>query len=629
MVVETTAVSSVSVATPEAIESLLENIASWRCVVLDCETTGLNPYFEDKILGLGIGDIDASSYYYIPFRHEDVANIAPEAKAKLWKLLATKALMGYNIKFDLHAISEDGFEYQDAPLFDVLVMARIASPDERPELSLKTQALMLLKYEQPEELGATSKALKARKWQQVSCEQVAAYCCADVMLAQRLYLYFKESLAASQLSLFSLEVKLTRVLFLSERRGLRYDHEYLDSLAVSLAKAREELLIQIQTEVENDSFNPRSSKQLAKLMSNRGVEPIAFTPKGNPSWDQFTLFLSRDPVARKTSKYKALGGITEAWVTLLKLYEQARVDEVHASYQNWGTGTGRLSCVDPNMQNIPKGWLQLDKEPELSDTEIEVLKKQYRESKTPLFFRWDPEGSEREISLRRLFIPREGYVFVDIDYRQIELFFLGFYMKDPVFQGMLASEDAHGAIATEIWGAPKTSPEFPAYRKRAKTLNFGLVYGLGIKRLASQLLISETQAKKYRDQYFSKITGYWPFVHAVESALERDGFITNMFGRRYYLPPELAYKGVNYLVQGSAGDFVKFRMNAIEPLCRARDIHILHNAHDEILLEAPRPQLGNLSEIFKMLSQGPFGVELPIEIKIGEHNFVELKEWSY
>jgi len=238
------------------------------------------------------------------------------------------------------------------------------------------------------------------------------------------------------------------------------------------------------------------------------------------------------------------------------------------------------------------------------------------------------DGPDKTISLRKPFKPRPGYVFLEVDYRQIEMFVAGFYLKSPRLLKLLEEEDFHAATAMWVWGS--SSPE---YRKRAKWFNFGLLYGMGIKELARRLKCSEKQAAVYQREYFAKIgPEYYRFMHNIERLLQRDGYIKNVFGRHYYLPPEQAYLGLSYLFHGSAGDFVKFRLEAVKRLCQELDIRPILTTHDDILFEVPVEVLGSthLRRLIDILEDGsnPFGMRLPVEVKIGRDNLAEMEKFD-
>ncbi len=565
-------------------------LSQWQVVVVDCETDGVEPYLGSKLLGFGLGELAGEDeYFYVPAGEFDLQSI--------WKALAGKPLVGHNLKFDLHMLVQNGYEYTGQALYDTIVMARLYETDEHPKLDLKWQAKDKLGYEYE-----MQQVVEGRKSiNKFSQEEIARYCCEDAHTTKHLAKWFRQNLDETALKLFGRECALTRTLWRMEHAGWYYDQEYLGKLKIICQEYMESELVCLRQEAGRDDFNTGSPLQVQTLMEKLGIKPITYSVRtAKPSWDKAAMAEIDHPVANRITRVRMLRHVEEGIVKLLGRYQESGSSFVHGRYHNWGTVTGRLSSQDPNLQNFNRGWLQLESKPY-----------------------WDDENpKEKEISIRRLFSPPPGYVVVSCDYRQLEMFILGYYMKDHVFQKLLDSEDFHGATATLVWHSQPGDDGWKAIRRRAKNFNFGLVYGMGVERTAAELEASIDQTRVWRRQYFSQIQGYYPLRGTVEEAIERYGFIRNFFGRKYVTD---AHHAFNYIIQGTAGDFVKWKLPQIEPFCQKADIILVGCTHDEVILYAPKNNLGALSPIIDVLEFSPFGFRLPVNAKVSSVSLADLE----
>lgn len=595
---------------PGRVSALMQKMDSWPAVCLDCETTGLNVYAGDKPLGFGVSNLypdGEEASYYLPIDHLDADNLSREEASQLQGVMNGKPLLGYNLKFDLHAGRDVLGHFPDSPLYDTIIGARIVSEEDRPALDLDSVAYRYagFKYRSEaagheSEFGKVDKAGRP-KW---SVEQIGHKCCEDVQATRLSYLAIKEKLDSPLSRLFATECKLTRKLFEIEARGVKYNPDTVVALNDQLDSLKEGLKSELRQDTGLEDFNPNSHPQVSNVLARRGHAPRAVSEKtGDPSWKREHLVATGDPFALEVAKYRALGH--EQSNLLAALFDLMKQGEpfYHPIYKNWGTVTGRLSSP---AQSIAKGYLQLG---------------ELGEGDEPLC--WSEEGPDFSIALRRIFVPREKMAFVVADYRQIEMFVAGWYMQDSAFLELLNPEDFHAATAEKVWGVVNSDT-----RKRAKWFNFGLLYGLGLKSLAGNLHCSEEEAAVYRDDYFEIIgPAYWRVQKAIRSLLEERGWMENVYRRRYWGVPDMAYILWNYMVQGSAGDFVKFRQFALEDPCRGLGAWVDFTTHDDITFEVPRENLGGMGRLLDCLSDGvPFGMTLPLDVKIGQDNWVDMKK---
>lgn len=595
----------------------------WPALVIDVETTGVEPYLGDRPFGLGVAPFGSGQSFYFPLPAQ-----LEELPSPLLKILAVRPLMGHNLKFDLHNIALLGWEPQQERLFDVLPLARIWAPEEMPQLGLKELGgrLFGFSYSDPEALAAAKKG----KLQLLPAERQAAYNNEDLWLTEQVYRWLKANLQERHLQLYARESELTRDLYDIERRGQLIDQTYLGWLAERVGGQLAAYLGPIQEETGDPTFNPKSPKQVRALMERLEVAPIEWTPKGAPSWgaDELVAVAGQHPIALQLARYNVLRYVESNMINRCRETIAAGFDGLHGTLQNWGTCTGRLSSSHPNRQNDPHGWLQLEASLDKPD---EVLQ-------------W-ARGPEREISIERLFIPRPGYGIATADARQIEMYVLGFYIKDPVFNSWLASGNVHRAAAQEIWG------DGEKYYDLGKIYNFATVYGQGDKARADSLgLVAKHEQDKghrmagydctdcrydaiahsaqYRREYSERMPGHRRFQNKVQRLLRRDGYVTNVFGRDYRIDESRAYVAVNYLVQGSSGDHIKFKLPETRALRRQLGIHVLKTTHDDFAVEFPLDRISDMPEFFEALRPSPFGRKLDFDIEWTTRSMAEMEPWT-
>ncbi len=609
---------------PGRVAELAKLAAGWDAVSIDAETTGLKTWLGDSVLGFGIGELrqgEKPSYYYLPISHFDADNIPPKMLAPLRLVLAKKRVLGWNLKFDLHALAK--LLKFKPPFYDVLPLARIMSTEERPILELNYVASSELGYTYQSE-AKTSEFYRShidweppRKMKRWSVQEIGTKCCEDVHCAAQAYLHFSKDMPESLKLLYRREIGLTEILYEMERRGIRFDPDELEEVGGRLEGLMDSLLADLRGDTAQELFNPRSSPQVEAVMEGLKIKPRAFNkPKQDgtqsPKWDRDNLLVVGHPVALGIAQYRALGTQTGGFISLLREYVKLQLEIMHFSYQNWGTVTGRLSAKDPNVQAMAKGWLQLG---ELGE-EGEALA-------------WSEDGPDKTLAVRTIFIPRPGYAFLDADYSQIEMFIAGWYMAKvghPELLELCQTEDVHRATALLVWGS-----EAPEFRKRAKWFNFGLLYGLGLDALALRIGCSLKEATKYREQYYGTIgPGYYRVMQDIRAWLDTRGYVQNVYGRRYYIDVERAYIAFNYMVQGSVGDFVKFREARIRKLCRQLKMYSVLTTHDDILFEVPlalldSPRVGQLVNILE--DGAPFGMRLPLKLTVSRTNLAEMEDY--
>tara|TARA_B000000460_G_scaffold166584_1_gene118325 strand:- start:286 stop:1287 length:1002 start_codon:yes stop_codon:yes gene_type:complete len=311
--------------------------------------------------------------------------------------------------------------------------------------------------------------------------------------------------------------------------------------------------------------------------------------------------------------------------------------------------TGRLSSRSPNLQNIPRTHFNLaDKE--LTDEEREVVKGRIEaivstkggtfssDLEDDVLDTWGfvgdesfDESDEYQVAIRRLFIPREKYSLIGFDYSQMEVRVFLSYLQNAVMDELMRQDDIdfHGETAKTAFDMVEGHSEFKFYRQMAKNITFGIIYGIGNKRLALQLRTSPKEAAAYKRKYFQGIEGAKEFIDKVTKTIEQRGWVRNRYGRLYQIPGELAYKGVNYLVQGTSADILNERMIEVYDYLKDKKSNMLLQVHDEIVCEIHDDELYEVPlQIQRLMEENSLDIPLKVDIDVCEGSWAVKKDWS-
>ena len=525
----------------------LETSSEW-CV--DVETNGLDPYGKNQICGLGIcgSDGEFSFNHYFPFRHQQGENLSDAARQEIigWLNDIPSTLIGYNLKFDLHFLLNEGLIIGTKDLIDVLVMVRLTEPTWVRDLGLTDTIKRSYGDEAASYDIETKKYLRENKWNKdfsmAPPDILGPYCQQDVYWTHKLYRDRLEQIKqTNQEDVFNLECELTKVLLDMERRGVVVDSTYADEVAQKLAVRKEEVANSIYNLVGRE-FNISSTQQLGEIFTEMGIHSPVKTPKDKESWSEVALVQIDNELAGLVRQYRSLEKLQSTYIE-----PYIETDELHTSFCNWGTLTGRLSSREPNLQNIPRTHFKLS-DRSLSDEEREIVKGRINaivsskskgelsdvELSNSVLDTWGFVGDESfnesdvdQIAVRRLFIPRPNYTLVGFDYSQMEVRVFLSYLHNVEMDELLNRDDVdfHGESAKIAFGIKEDHSEFKFYRQMAKNITFGILYGLGNKRLAQQLNTTTDQAKSYKQQYFNNIHGSRSFINRVISTVESRGWI--------------------------------------------------------------------------------------------------------
>ena len=471
----------------------LQHITQFNSWVVDVETNGLDPYGYNQICGIGVAVNDSNlSTYYFPFRHQQPGNLDLKYLPKLMEVMNSRTeLIGYNIKFDLKFLANDGLDISNKTLIDTMLLIRLTA-----DTTIR-------------ELGLTKTIKRFYGDEAAACEK-------DVYWTLRLYndclVKIKQS---GQFDILELEYALTRVLYDMESRGVIIDTNYVETAINKLEKRKDQLEEEIYR-LSDSEFNIRSTQEISEVFHKLGIHSNLFTATGKESWGAAALAQINHPLAGLIRQHRALSKLAS---TYLEPY--LAKDVLHTSFCNWGTLTGRLSSREPNLQNIPRNHFKL-RNVELSEEELNDIQTRLAATisatgqevssglDAEVLSTWGFMGADSydesdpsQISIRRLFRARPGYNLISFDYSQMEVRVFLSYLRNEAMMELLNRNDVdfHGEAAKIAFDITEDHEDFKEYRQLAKGITFGIIYGIGSERLAQQLRTTKREAAQYKKRY--------------------------------------------------------------------------------------------------------------------------------
>lgn len=575
----------------KSLDVLVEKLRRAGEVSVDTETTSLRPH-QAELLGISFS-VKEGEAAYVPVGGEGKHLELDEVISKLKPVLEDENIskIGQNIKYDTLVLSGYGINVRGVS-FDTMVAAYVLNPTGRgygiDDLSLEFLGC-----------GKTSfKSILGKKktLAEVPIDRVSPYACEDADAAFRLAGKLKPLIQERGLgSLFTdCEMPLIDVLADMERNGIAVDTGHLKDLGRGFNEQLEKLREKIW-QAAGCEFNVSSPKQLAEVLFDKlGLRPDKKTKTGFSTDVKVLERLSAEhEVPAMVLKFRHLSKLKSTYVDAL-LEAADSTGKIHASFNQTATATGRLSSSNPNLQNIPV-------------------------------------RTEDGRKIRRAFVPsRKGMVLLSCDYSQIELRFLAHFSGDKTMvEAFQRNEDIHSQVAAEIFGVAQglVSEDM---RRAAKTVNFGIIYGLSPYGLSEQLDIPVGRAKEFIDAYFKRYSMVKDFNEKTIEGARENGLVTTILGRQRPIP-EINAKNqvarqyaeraaVNTVIQGSAADLMKLAMIAVHKRIGGnRDIRMLVQVHDELLFEVPEGSADKEGAMVEkeMTSAMNLSVPLRVQIKIG------------
>jgi len=578
----------------EKLDSAIDSIEDGSIVAFDTETTGLDTKTA-KMVGYSFC-IDKDRAYYVPIAHsylgvEEQVSL-DDALEALHRLLAHK-VVGQNLKFDLSLLyNRYGFD-EIAPYADTMIMAWLCDPGSKVGLDALAQ-----RYFRYEMKPFKDMVKKGEDFSSVSIESATFYAAEDAWMTYLLHSTLEEQMRLSSIEHLLTQAKDVEYPFINvlagmERLGIRVDIGRLERLQVSLSEDLRLLTQEIYT-LGGSEFNIKSTQQLGVvLFTQLGLKGGKKTKTGYSTNEAVLQSLKGEhPIIEKILEYREYQKILSTYVLpLLKLAKQDDKSRIYTSFIQTGTATGRLSSRDPNLQNIPV-------------------------------------RSALGRSVREAFVARDGYKLVSIDYSQIELRLLAHFSQDTALMDAFQNGvDIHMATAIKLFGEEEASQK----RSFAKSVNFGLLYGMGAKKLSDELHITTSEAKEIIQNYFMSFPTVKQFLEDIQSRVEIDGYVETILGRRRLFDyasangmQKAAFKreSVNAVFQGSAADLIKLSMNEIATKIveDELDAYMLLQIHDELIFEIAEDKAEFIASQFIHIMENILELEVPLicSVSIGD-----------
>ncbi len=570
---------------------------------VDTETTSVFP-MEARLVGVSLC-FEEDSAFYIPLGHRYLGAPAQVDMKRCLDLLrdllseAKVVKIGQNIKYDYIVLKRNGVTISPIA-FDTMVASYLINPSRRGH-GLDNISLRYLGHKPISYKDVAGSGKNQLTFDEVMVEEAAPYAAEDAYLVYKMLPIMEKKMEEleTQALFHEVEIPLIEVLAEMEIKGVMVDEARLHVLSAEFSGKIEELRVKIIDHAGED-FNINSPKQLGEVLFERMKLPSIKKTKTGYSTDNdvLTALSLEHPIAGEILEYRSLTKLKSTYVDSLVKLINRETGRIHTSFNQTVTATGRLSSSDPNLQNIP----------------IRT-----------------PEGRK----IREAFIPEEGHLFISSDYSQIELRLFAHLSQDPaLLDAFSRDEDIHSSTAGAIFGidAADVTPEM---RRKAKTINFGIIYGISAHGLSQQLNIGRQEAQEFIDSYFDKFSGVKEFIDSAAKKAEEDGYVTTIMDRRRYLP-ELKSKdrnvrafaqrmAVNTHVQGSAADLIKLAMINIHRRLKKEnmDAAMIIQVHDELLLETPQNDVENVVKIVGEEMEGVMDLSVALKVDINTG-----KNWS-
>ena len=576
---------------------MLENLVdSSKFFAFDVETSSLKMN-EKNLVGISFS---AKKYegFYIPLNHNESGNIQ-EDKVILWlKNLLTRnqdKIIGHNLKFDIGVLQNYDIHitrfHSDTMLMSYIVNST-AARHNLDALSEHYLSRKTIKFE--DVIGKGPKKLK--NFSEVTIKDATNYACEDVDITIHLYevLSSKVDEILNKL-LEQIEYPLVFVLLDMEKRGALIDASHLKKLSDKFGKE----LLDLVTSIHKDSgvvFNLDSPKQLSEVLfekMNIPTKGLKKTSSGYYSTSESILqkLSNENDVVKDILKYRSLAKLKSTYTDkIVEICDQN--SKVHTSYHQAVTSTGRLSSSDPNLQNIPI-------------------------------------RTEEGITIREAFVAPKGKKILAIDYSQIELRLMAHYSQDPLMlESFNNNEDIHKRTASEIFG--KNIEEIDSdMRRKAKTINFGLLYGMSAFGLANQLSVTRPEAETFLQSYFTKYSRVKEFMGEIVELAKKNKFVTTIYGRKIHVPnidsPNYMIRqaseraAINGPLQGTAADIIKVAMVSLDKHLKKSELEInsILQVHDELVFEVPESLTeSDLIDVIDLM-ENTTKIDVPLKVELG------------
>ena len=584
--------------TTPAFDELLNRLSAAKSFAFDLETTSLN-VMSAQIVGISLSPAPGEAYY-IPIGHVGWTEVKQlpldQVISGLKPILedTTSAKLAHNGKYDTTVLAENGIKVNNLT-FDTMVAAHLLG---EKSLGLKTLAFSKLGIEMTPIDALIGSGRKQISMSQVEVKQAADYACADADVTGQLAELLRPELHQQGLwQLFSeVEMPLVPVLVTMERNGVALDTEPMRQMSHRLG----EQLLKLEEEIYGSighHFNINSPQQLSSVLFEELKLPPARKTKGGYSTGASVLEELRGvhPVIEFILNYRQLSKLKSTYIDSLPNLINPKTGRVHTSFNQTRTATGRLSSSEPNLQNIPiRG----------------------------------KEGKE----IRRAFIAPAGSCLLAGDYSQIDLRALAHLSQDSCLSAAFRQdEDVHAATATQLFGVD-ASQVTKDMRRLAKTVNFGVIYGMSDYGLQQATELSREEAAQFITSYFEKYPGVREYLECTKEQARKQGYVQTLLGRKRFIPEinspnrqirEAAERmAINMPVQGTSADIIKVAMINLHQEMGKRQLKskLLLQVHDELVFEVPQDELETMRQMVPQVMSTALTLSVPLKVDIKTGN---------
>ena len=571
--------------TEEDLADLIKKLLDAPSICIDTETTDVNPFLA-HLVGIGFA-IQPCEAWYIPL-HGQIGKKRVLEMLKEFFLVTPSGFFGHNLKYDYHVLNGLGFPLRNID-FDTLLASYLLSPQTRRH-NLDDLCLEKFQYVKIPLESLIRKGKKQISMRDIPISAVKEYCCEDVDFTARLKCLFTEELKERKLDkiLNEIELPLLPILARMESTGIHLDVQELRAVGEKHVHELEQIKKQI-FELVDIEFNLNSPKQLSEILYEKLHLKARST---STSAGVLEELIDQHPVIQLILEYRTLEKLRSTYIEALPHSINPIADRIHCTFNQSVTATGRLSCQNPNLQNIPV-------------------------------------NSE----IRACFKPKEGHLFLGADYSQIELRLLAHFSQDPsLCEAFQTGGDIHVLTASLIFGIPE--PDVTSeMRKIAKTVNFGIIYGQSAFGLSKHLQIPYKEAAFFIKKYFERYPEVTSYLEECKAQVRKLGYSETLTGRVRPIP-EIHNKNpsirnaaerlaVNTPLQGTAADLIKMAMIEIDREIRKKNLQgkMILQVHDELIFEIPENEVESFKEIVKknMEQVLKLGVPLEVDIAVGKN----------
>ena len=575
----------------------MQNVMKQTSVCFDTETTGLNP-LTAELVGIAFS-WETGKGFYIPFPENKEE--AQELIEHLRPFFESEAIekIGQNLKYDIKVLHKYDIQVK-GKCFDTMLAHYLINPDMRHNMDVLSETYLNYTPVSITELIG-KKGKNQLSMRDIPLEQQTEYAVEDADITYQLAQHFRPELAEAKTEeLFeTIEIPLLHVLADMELEGINLDQEFLHSLSEDLDNDIKNLEIKIYKEADQE-FNIASPKQLGEILFDKLklVDKPKKTKTGQYSTAEDVLsYLAKDhQIIRDVLEYRGLSKLKSTYVDALPEQVEPSTGRVHTDYMQTVAATGRLSSNNPNLQNIPI-------------------------------------RTERGRQVRKAFVPRDGnYTLLAADYSQIELRIIAALSKETtMIEAFKNGEDIHASTASKVFNIPLEEVT-REQRSNAKTVNFGIIYGVSAFGLSNQTDLSRSEAKELIETYYKTYPKLRNFISEQIDFARDHGYVQTVLGRRRYLKDingsnqvvrgAAERNAVNAPIQGSAADIIKIAMiNIHKKLNKGKyKTKMLLQVHDELVFDVYKPELEELKTLIKSEMENAYKLDVPLDVDLGVGN---------